>query len=59
LANELFGDYHIELAKIRLWTRTPMKKQWKSSKTILSTLCHVLGLAGLRYQLPQAGFAVL
>jgi hypothetical protein len=40
LANELFGDYHIELAKIRLWTRTPMKKQWTSSKTILSTLCH-------------------
>jgi len=40
LAHELFGDYHIELAKIRLWTRTPMKKQWTSSKTILSTLCH-------------------
>ena len=40
LANELFGDYYIKLAKIRLWTRTPMKKQWASSKTILSTLCH-------------------
>ena len=40
LAHELFGDYHIELGKIRLWTRTPMKKQWTSSKTILSTLCH-------------------
>jgi WLM domain len=40
LANELFGDYEIKGAKIRLWTRTPMKKQWTSSKTILSTLCH-------------------
>jgi hypothetical protein len=40
LADELFGDYQIEGAKIRLWTRTPMKKQWTSSKTIVSTLCH-------------------
>lgn len=40
LAHELFGDYDIRLRKIRLWTRTPMKKQWASSKTILSTLCH-------------------
>ncbi|MGB7947352.1 MAG: hypothetical protein WCH75_06700 [Candidatus Binatia bacterium] len=40
LADELFGDYQINAAKIRLWTRTPMKKQWTSSKTILSTLCH-------------------
>src|SRR5262249_8343021 len=40
LAHELFGDYEIESAKIRLWTRTPMKRQWTSSKTILSTLCH-------------------
>lgn len=40
LANELFGDYQIEAAKIRLWTRTPMRRQWASSKTILSTLCH-------------------
>src|SRR5262249_38597438 len=40
LANELFGDYQIKDAKIRLWTRTPMKRQWASSKTILSTLCH-------------------
>ena len=40
LANELFGDYQIKDAKIRLWTRTPMKRQWTSSKTILSTLCH-------------------
>jgi hypothetical protein len=28
LANELFGDYEIKAAKIRLWMRTPMKKQW-------------------------------
>jgi hypothetical protein len=40
LAKELFGDYHIKRARIRLWTRTPMKRQWTSSKTILSTLCH-------------------
>jgi hypothetical protein len=40
LADELFGDYQIEDARIRLWTRTPMKRQWTSSKTILSTLCH-------------------
>jgi hypothetical protein len=40
LANELFGDYQIEVGKIRFWTRTPMKRQWTSSKTILSTLCH-------------------
>jgi hypothetical protein len=40
LADELFGDYQIEGAKIRIWTRTPMKKQWTSSKTIVSTLCH-------------------
>jgi hypothetical protein len=25
LANELFGDYQIEGAKIRLWTRTPIR----------------------------------
>ena len=40
LADELFGDYQIEDARIRLWTRTPMKRQWTSSKTVLSTLCH-------------------
>ena len=40
LADELFGDYQIDGAKIRLWTRTPMKRQWTSSKTIVSTLCH-------------------
>ena len=40
LAHELFGDVDLKLKKIRLWTRTPMKRQWTSSKTILSTLCH-------------------
>src|SRR5215471_8670428 len=28
LARELFGDYDLKLAKIRLWTRTPLKRQW-------------------------------
>ena len=40
LARELLGDYSLDLAQIRLWTRTPMMKKWTSSRTILSTLCH-------------------
>jgi len=40
LADELFGDYSRKQARIRLWTRTAMKKRWTSSKTTLSTLCH-------------------
>ncbi len=40
LSSELFGDYDLEKASIRVWTRTAMKKRWTSSKTILSTLCH-------------------
>ena len=40
LADELFGDYTSRQAGIRLWTRTPMRKHWTSSKTTLSTLCH-------------------
>ena len=40
LADELFGDYSSRQARIRLWTRTPMRKHWTSSKTTLSTLCH-------------------
>ena len=40
LANELFGDYSSRQARIRLWTRTAMRKHWTSSKTTLSTLCH-------------------
>ncbi len=40
LASELFGDYSSKQARIRLWTRTAVKKRWTSSKTTLSTLCH-------------------
>lgn len=40
LAGELFGDYSSKQARIRLWTRTAIKKHWTSSKTTLSTLCH-------------------
>jgi len=40
LSYELFGDYNLTLARIRLWTRTPMIRKWTSSRTLLSTLCH-------------------
>jgi len=40
LAYELFGDYEPRHAKIRLWTRTAVNKQWTSSGVMLSTLCH-------------------
>jgi hypothetical protein len=40
LSYELFGDYTFEHARIRLWTRTAVQKQWASSRTLLSTLCH-------------------
>ncbi|HET8945928.1 MAG TPA: hypothetical protein VFQ07_03000 [Candidatus Polarisedimenticolia bacterium] len=40
LSYELFGDYTFEHARIRLWTRTAIQKQWASSRTLLSTLCH-------------------
>ena len=40
LAYELFGDYEPKHAKIRLWTRTAVNKQWTSSGVMLSTLCH-------------------
>lgn len=40
VAFELFGDYDIERASMRLWTRTPRRKQWASGRTMLSTLCH-------------------
>jgi hypothetical protein len=40
LSRELLGDYDLDLARIRLWTRTPMMRKWTSSRTILSTLCH-------------------
>ena len=40
LAYELFGDYEPKRAKIRLWTRTAINKQWTTSGVMLSTLCH-------------------
>lgn len=40
LATEVLGDYEFETARIRLWTRTPMQRQWTSARTILSTVCH-------------------
>lgn len=40
LSSELFGDYHLIQQRIRLWTRTPMRKKWASPGTILSTICH-------------------
>jgi hypothetical protein len=40
LATELFGDYTFATARIRLWTRTAVNKQWTSIGTLLSTLSH-------------------
>ena len=40
LAYELFGDYEPTSAKIRLWTKTAIQKQWTTSGVMLSTLCH-------------------
>ncbi|HYJ31861.1 MAG TPA: hypothetical protein VE326_01445 [Candidatus Binatia bacterium] len=40
LSYELLGDYDLALARVRLWTRTPMIRKWTSSRTLLSTLCH-------------------
>ena len=40
LTYELFGDYEPKSAKIRLWTRTAINKQWTTSGVMLSTLCH-------------------
>src|SRR5262245_59141085 len=40
LASQLFGDYTFQTARIRLWTRTAVNKQWTSIGTLLSTLCH-------------------
>jgi hypothetical protein len=39
-AAELFGDYSLGTALIRIWTRTPVRKQVTSFGTLLSTLCH-------------------
>jgi hypothetical protein len=37
---ELFGDYSLRDARIRIWTRTAVRKQVTSFGTFLSTLCH-------------------
>jgi hypothetical protein len=37
---ELFGDYSLRDAQIRIWTRTAVRKQVTSFGTFLSTLCH-------------------
>ena len=37
---ELFGDYSLHNARIRIWTRTAVRKQVTSVGTFLSTLCH-------------------
>lgn len=39
-ANELFGDYNLGTAAIRIWTRTAVRKRVTSVGTLLSTLCH-------------------
>ena len=39
-ASELFGDYDLETKRIRVWMRTPVRKQITSSGTFLSTLAH-------------------
>jgi hypothetical protein len=39
-ANELFGDYAVNTAVIRIWTRTAVRKQVTSFGTFFSTLCH-------------------
>ena len=39
-ASELFGDYTVGKAVIRIWTRTAVRKQVTSFGTFLSTLCH-------------------
>jgi hypothetical protein len=37
---ELFGDYNLQTALIRIWTRTAVRKQVTSYGTFFSTLCH-------------------
>ena len=39
-SSELFGDYDPETKRIRVWIRTPVRKQITSPGTFLSTLCH-------------------
>jgi hypothetical protein len=40
LVSELFGDYNVKSHRVRLWTRTPIKRQWTTPETVLVTLCH-------------------
>ena len=39
-SSELFGDYNLQTALIRIWMRTAVRKQVTSYGTFLSTLCH-------------------
>jgi hypothetical protein len=39
-ATELFGEYSPGSGRIRIWTRTAVRKQVTSPGTFLSTLCH-------------------
>ena len=38
--SELFGDYQVKTALIRVWMRTAVQKRVTSFGTFLSTLCH-------------------
>ena len=38
--SELFGDYQLKTALIRVWMRTAVQKRVTSSGTFLNTLCH-------------------
>ena len=40
--HELFGDYHLRKTPIRVWMRTPRRKDITSFGTFFSTLCHEL-----------------
>jgi len=39
-SSELFGDYQVKTALIRVWMRTAVQKRVTSFGTFLSTLCH-------------------
>jgi hypothetical protein len=38
--SELFGDYHVKAALIRVWMRTAIQNRVTSFGTFLNTLCH-------------------
>jgi len=38
--SELFGDYQLETALIRIWMRTAVRERMTSFGTFISTLCH-------------------